>query len=92
MNFRIVPHSGMGREAWALLALLVTLLSAAGVFSDDYHCYAEDPNPYLFFGSKTAYQLVRGKNNIKPVPGEPLATYRQGGMKRKKLMKDWKIP
>ncbi|CAH0384074.1 unnamed protein product [Bemisia tabaci] len=58
----------MGLTAWFLLVLSVTLLSAAGVLSDDYHCYAEDSSPYLFFGSKTAYQFVRDKNNIKPVP------------------------
>ena len=54
--------------------LLVVGLTGIAARETDY-CYAFEQDPYLLMGTKTAYQFVRGRSQLPPVPSEYTAFF-----------------
>lgn len=55
-----------------VLCCVVVVASLLGVTSAQDSCYAFNTNPYLNFGTKTAYEYAHNKKGIAPVPGNRL--------------------
>ncbi|KAG6797882.1 multiple inositol polyphosphate phosphatase 1 [Apis mellifera caucasica] len=56
-----------------LIATLIAILCLEGHLIVGEYCYADDPNPYLLFGIRTAYKNVRGTITDSMIPNcEPL--------------------
>jgi len=60
-----------------VLLFAAVVAAASAVPQPRADCYAEDPSPYLYFGSKTSYQFI-GNSNVDPIslPGRYLLFFR----------------
>lgn len=60
------------REKLKWLLWVVTILVMMASFcksrSAEKYCYADEDYPYIFFGTKTSYELIRQKKTYQPIP------------------------